>query len=82
MDAPDRAVQNLYGGWDGFPPHAHGFIESALQRGNYEELYAQARATESRAAEALLEFETVNPGLTREDNVDEIIQSLSGMDIG
>lgn len=82
MNALDRAVQNLYGGWDGFPPHAHGFIESALQRGNYEELYAQARETESRATEALLAFEKANPGLTREDNVDEIIQSLSGMDIG
>ena len=74
----ETAVQNLYGGWDGFSSDAISFLQDILRDRQYLTIYDRIRQGELRAKEILLDFQQAYPGLMREDNVDGILESKIG----
>ncbi len=75
-DRIDMAVHNLYGCWDGFPADSVSFIHDALERGNYETIYAAVMEEEKNSKDMLVEFGKKYPGVTTQSNVNEILASL------
>jgi hypothetical protein len=76
MSDIDRAVSDLYGGWDSMPKEARELAESILSSDNLEKLYQQYRSEEQSNKEALIQFEKDYPGVTTEDNLKDIIREL------
>ena len=72
----DRAVENLYGSWDGFPHGARDFITKTLSAGNYESVYQLVRKNEKDAKEQLVEFQDNYPGVLKGENVNDVLQNL------
>ena len=72
----DAAVQNLYGGWEQLPADARPMLERIMSEGKLESLYALYRQQEKESKEALVDFEKDYPGVTREDNIGDILKSL------
>lgn len=75
-DKIDMAVCNLYGSWDGFPEDSVSFINDALERGNYEAVYAAVMKEERNSKDMLIQFEEKYLGVTTQSNVNEILASL------
>lgn len=76
MGQVNTAVNNLYGGWEGFSAESKDFIEDAIKNGNFENVYASVKNTELESRNILIEFEKEYPNSTNESNADEIIKSL------
>lgn len=72
----NKAVTNLYGGWDSMPELAHSLIESILTNNNLESLYQQYRDEEKLNKEVLPQFEKDYPGVAEKDNIHDIITNL------
>lgn len=72
----DKAVNDLYKGWDDIPPDSKTFIEDALRTENYEQIYKTVNETENRSKELLVGFEEDYPGITNESNVNDILKNL------
>ena len=72
-EAIDRAVRDLYEGWERFPEDSVSFIQSVLASGNYGAIYEQIRESEVQAKESLLEFQKAYPGVIKEENVESIL---------
>lgn len=71
----DTAVQNLYGGWNGFSSDAISFLQDILKDQKYLAIYDMIRQGEMQAKEILLDFQQAYPGIMKEDNVDVILES-------
>ncbi len=72
----DMAVKNLYGSWDGFPADSVSFIKAALQKGDYENVYATVMQEERHSKDVLVHFEENYPGAATESNVNDILAAL------
>ena len=72
----DKAVCELYGGWDGFPEESHAFIQNAFTHGNFEQTYRAIQSEEQTAKELLIGFEQQYPNVATQDNVADILQAL------
>ena len=72
----EKAINDLYGSWDGFPKGAKDFIVNTLSAGNYEKVYELVRQNEKDAKADLIDFEEQHPGTLKTDNVDEVLQTL------
>lgn len=76
MDRIDKAVTDLYGGWDKISEDSKIFIEEAMGKGNFEKAYAEISAEESKAKGLLINFEQNYPGVTNTANVNDILKNL------
>lgn len=76
LEQIDKAVKDLYGGWEGFPVDSKAFIVDAVSAGNYSELYDAITSQEQTSKSVLLKFEKYYPGVTTEANANDILQSL------
>jgi len=76
LEKIDKAVTDLYGGWDSFPSDSKEFITEAVNCGNYAELYASITTQEQSSKTALLKFEKYYPGVTNEANANDILRAL------
>ena len=76
LEKVQKAVNDLYGGWDSFPSDSKQFIETTLREQNYSEIYESVRNEEKHSREILLQFDEKYPNVTKESNVDEILKSL------
>ena len=76
MEDIDKAVKNLYGGWEEFPSDSKLFIENTLQKGGYEEIYLSIIEEENHSRNLLLDFAKDYPGTANESNVNEILMAL------
>ena len=74
----DVAVQNLYGGWNGFSQDAVSFLRDILKEQQYLTIYDSIRQGEIQAKEILLDFQQAYPGLMKEDKVDGILEAKAG----
>lgn len=74
----DKAVNNLYGSWDGFSDDAVSFIRKTIETGMYHERYAQIRESEKSVKEILVEFQDDYPGVLSGDNLDSIVENKAG----
>ena len=72
----DRAVENLYGSWGGFPEGARDYIVDTLASGDYENVYKRVRKNEKDTKEQLIEFQEKYPGVLNGENVNDVLQSL------
>lgn len=70
----DRAVNELYGGWEAISEDSQVFIRNAMEKGCYEELYASVHEEEARTKDALISFEKKYPGALNEDNANVVIK--------
>ena len=71
------AANNLYGSYDRIPEMSRAFIENALAKGEYEDLFKKTKRMEEENRNILLEFQNDYPGELKRDNIDEIIESIN-----
>ena len=76
MSDIDKAVINLYGGWEYMSEDAYQLVQSILASDNLETLYQQYRQEEKANKEALIQFENDYPNVIKEDNLKDIITHL------
>ena len=72
----EKAVTDLYGSWEKIPADSKSFIDNVMNYPNLQELYEKTKSEEMQSKELLLNFEQDYPGITRADNVDNILKSL------
>lgn len=72
----EKAVFNLYGGWDSLPEGSKAYILDIIQKGKYEEAYYATRKDEILTKNLLSEFEEKYPNIVTETNLKSIINSL------
>lgn len=73
----DRAVNELYGGWERFPEHSVAFIRSILEAGNYADIYEEIRESERDAHEVIRPVEEAYHGDIREERIDSILEAAA-----
>ena len=74
MDKIQKAVTDLYGGWDSLSDGSREFIENTLENGHYEQKYKEAIKREKDTKEFLIHFQETYPGIMKENNIDKIIE--------
>ena len=72
----DKAVRDLYDGWDKMPETAQSMIQSVLANEDMDALYDAYAKEESAAKDALLTFEDQYPDVLKEDNLSDILSHL------
>lgn len=77
MERIRNAVIALYGTWNVIPVDSAQFIEKMLQNPNYTETYHRIREEEAQNKDILLEFEQDYPGVTNEQNIDDILKAAA-----
>ena len=76
LERIQKAAVDLYGDWDALPEASRNFISNVMQAGKFSELYAQTIIGEKETKELLIGFEQDYPGVTKEENVNEIAENL------
>lgn len=76
LEMIDRAVTELYGGWTDFPENSKSFIEDAIKKGNYKEVYISTNEEEKLSKNMLVEFEGKYPGVANQSNINDILKKL------
>lgn len=76
IEAVNKAVIDLYGGWGDFPHDSKSFIEDAMANGNFDEVYTSVKTEEIESKDLLQEFEKDYPKVVKESNVNDIIANL------
>ena len=71
-----EAAVNLYDSYESLPERSRQFFESAIQSGGYEQLYEIVRRNEAENKDILLQFQEDYPGVTKPDNVNDILESI------
>ena len=69
----DRAVCNLYGGWDNISDFAKDVLDKILTCKDLKALFIELSEDEASAKAALLEVEKKYPNVVKKDNVNDII---------
>lgn len=76
IEEVNKAVVDLYGGWEDFPHDSKSFIEDAMVNGNFDEIYTSVKTEEIESKDLLQEFEKDYPKVAKESNVNDIIANL------
>jgi len=74
LEAVEKAVTKLYGGWEYIPEKSRKLIDAAFANGDYETLFLQNRESEKHSKEILLEFNKAHPGEIKENNINSILE--------
>lgn len=72
----DKAVYDLYDGWEHMSENAHSMIQSILADEDMDALYEAYTQEESAAKNALLTFDDKYPDVLKEDNLSDILSHL------
>ena len=72
----DKAVCNLYGGWENISKDAQELLHKLLESDDLEKLFIELSEDEVYAKEALVEMEKKYPNVVKKDNVDDVILEL------
>ena len=75
-DMVDRAVINLYQGWDDIAEETKTFIKNVFMMESYVEAFRQIQEQEQLSRNMLVEFQQEHPYIITESNVDDILQQL------
>ena len=70
------AVVNLYGDWSDIPDISRTFIEDVVKNGDYSAVYSKTVENEKNSKDTLIRFEENYPGVTTQDNVNDILRTL------
>lgn len=71
----DRAVNELYGGWEKIPDDSVSFLQDVLRSTDMERRYSETREKEVGAKNILVSFEKKYPGVLNSDNIKEILNA-------
>lgn len=74
----DKAVKDLYEGWENMPKDTQSMIQSILADADMDTLYEAYTTEEAAAKEALITFEQQYPDTLNEDNLADILDCLLG----
>lgn len=72
----DRAICNLYGGWNNIPDDSVSFIKETMKNGNYEKAYQAVSDEEKRSKDLLVQFEEDYPNVMNTENSNTILENL------
>ena len=72
----EKAVSDLYGGWESFPEDSKPFIENALKHGDFENVYRSVKNDELESKDILIDFEKEYPKVAKESNINDILKTL------
>lgn len=72
----DKAVCNLYGGWENISKDAQELLHKLLESDDLEKLFIELSEDEVYSKEALVEMEKKYPNVVKKDNVDDVILEL------
>lgn len=72
----DKAVKNLYGGWDKCAKGAKEFIENLISQDDLDLLYISTRESEKVIRESLSELDKKYPKTINERNIEDFLKSL------
>lgn len=76
MDEIDKAVRDLYGGWQDIPADSISFIKDAMEKGNFKKAYQVISDEEQRSKDLLIQFQDDYPGITNTENANTILETL------
>lgn len=71
----EKAVTDLYDSWEKLPATSQSFIRSAMEHPNLRQVYEQINRSEQEAKSILVSFEERYPGVTTQENVDDILSA-------
>lgn len=72
----DKAVCDLYGGWDDFSKYAIDFLNDILEDERYLSIYNEIKTRETKAKEALLDHQNRHQIIQDEKTASEILKQL------
>lgn len=73
----DKALNELYGGWDKISDDTKMFIEEVTNNDiDYDEYFTEKKKEEFEAKETLIDFEGNYPGVLKRDNLDDILKII------
>lgn len=72
----EKAVTDLYDGWENLPADAQTMIRSILANEDLDALYELYANEEAAAKDALITFESEYPDVLKEDNLTDILSHL------
>lgn len=72
----EKAVTDLYDGWENLPADAQTMIQSILDNEDLDALFEAYANEEAAAKDALLTFEDQYPDVLKEDNLTDILNHL------
>ena len=72
----DKAVKDLYDGWENMPENAQALIQSILENDDMDALYEAYAKEEAAAKDALITFEGKYPDVLNEDNLADVLSHL------
>lgn len=72
----DKAVEDLYGGWQNMPEESLSLIQRILSETDLDSLYRVYTQQEQKAKQALITFDEVYPQVLKEDNLESILHHL------
>lgn len=72
----EKAVTDLYDGWENLPADAQTMIRSILANEDFDALFEAYTNEETAAKDALLIFEDQYPDVLKEDNLTDILNHL------
>lgn len=73
-DAVERAVIDLYGGWDEIEDYARETLKSALNAEDIEEIFLAQQQEEVQNKTIILEIQERNPAILKENSIRDIIE--------
>jgi len=73
-DDIDRAINELYGGWQDVPQISRFLLDAAYESGDFESVYRDIRKSEVESKEILLDFIGKHQGTLNSDNIDAILE--------
>lgn len=72
----DKAITDLYDGWNSLPENAQKMIQSILTNEDMDALYEAYANEEAAAKDALITFEDKYPNILKEDNLEDVLKHL------
>lgn len=72
----DKAICNLYGGWQDVSDYAKEVLDRVLSSDDLEKLFISLSEDEAEAKEALAEMNVKYPNVVKQDNVNDIIAAI------
>lgn len=72
----DKAICNLYGGWQDVSDYAKAVLDRVLSSDDLEKLFISLSEDEAEAKEALAEMNVKYPNVVKQDNVNDIIAAI------
>ena len=76
LDAIKTAVANLYDSWDAISTEMQEFIEDIYMAGDFVSLFDSVKAEEAQSKDILIEFQKDYPGVTKSENVEDILAAM------